>query len=308
MSFPLMLTHLLLERLTSAELPRQPEPQALMVESGQVASFMNSGRADGMLNYLYLFHAVMALPLIRPGDVVFDLACGPANQLLKMAALHPEASFVGIDASLPMLQQAEANIAAAGLRNIRLQQADISQLAGVDRAVADCVLCTMSLHHLADTGQLAQTMQQVRRILRPDGGIYLADFGRLKRAATQHFFAYDRVAQQSAQFTEDFLNSMRAAFSVDELRQGAALLGAELDCHQTAVAPFMVLLHSPARHRVDSLLAERAQAAYRDLSPLEQRDFNNLARWFRLGGLSLPCALPAAGRSDPADHAFGRQA
>ncbi len=308
MSFPLMLTHLLLERLTSAELPRQPEPQALMVESGQVASFMNSGRADGMLNYLYLFHAVMALPLIRPGDVVFDLACGPANQLLKMAALHPEASFVGIDASLPMLQQAEANIAAAGLRNIRLQQADISQLDGVDRAVADCVLCTMSLHHLADTGQLAQTMQQVRRILRPDGGIYLADFGRLKRSATQHFFAYDRVAQQSAQFTEDFLNSMRAAFSVDELRQGAALLGAELDCHQTAVAPFMVLLRSPARHRVDGLLAERAQAAYRDLSPLEQRDFNNLARWFRLGGVSLPCALPAAGRSDPADHALGRQA
>lgn len=308
MSFPLMLTHLLLERLTPTGLPRQPEPQALMVESDQVASFMNSGRADGMLNYLYLFHAVMALPLIRPGDVVFDLACGPANQLLKMAALHPEASFVGIDASLPMLQQAEANIAAAGMRNIRLQQADISQLDGVDQAAADCVLCTMSLHHLTDTGQLAQCMQQVRRILRPAGGVYLADFGRLKRAATQRYFAYDRVAQQSAQFTDDFLNSMRAAFSLDELRQGAALLGAELDCHQTALAPFMVLLRSRARQHVDAALAQRVAAAYRGLSPLEQRDFNNLARWFRLGGLSLPCALPAAGRLDAADHAFGRQA
>ncbi|SCK20438.1 class I SAM-dependent methyltransferase [Vogesella sp. LIG4] len=291
MSTPAMLTHLLLERLSRAVLPREPEPQALMEDAAQIQAFMQSGQDHGILNYFYLFHAVMSLPVIRPGDVVLDLACGPGNQLLQFARLHPDARFIGLDASAGMLALARDNLARAGLPNVAVQQGDISRLDGLADASIDCVLCTMSLHHLPDGEQLQQTMHQIRRVLRADGGVYLADFGRLKRRATQHFFAHDRIELQSAQFTADFLNSLRAAFSLDELRQAIDLLPQRLPHYQTALAPFMLLFRSAPRRTVDAALAERVRAGYARLSGGEQRDFDNLARWFRLGGLTLPCAM-----------------
>lgn len=286
-----MLAHLLLERLSPALLAREPEPQALMEDAEQIQAFVHSGQGNGILNYIYLFHAIMSLPVIRPGDVVLDLACGPANQLLQIARLHPEARFIGLDASAGMLALARDNLAQAGAANISLRHGDISCLDGIADASVDCVLCTMSLHHLSDTAQLAQTMQQIRRVLRSDGGVYLADFGRLKRRATQHFFAHDRVELQSELFTRDFLNSLRAAFSLDELQQAVALLQRELHSFRTALAPFMLLFRSAPRRNVDAALAQRVREGYARLSAGEQRDFDNLMRWFRLGGLNLPCSL-----------------
>lgn len=291
MSAPAMLAHLLLERLSRAVLPREPEPQALMEDVAQIQAFMQSGLDHGILNYLYLFHAVMSLPVIRPGDVVLDLACGPGNQLLQIARLHPEARFIGLDASVGMLALARDNLAQAGVPNVVVQQGDISRLDGFADASIDCVLCTMSLHHLADSLQLQQTMQQIRRVLRVNGGIYLADFGRLKRRATQHYFAHDRRELQSEQFTSDFLNSMRAAFSLDELLHSVALLKPSPRYFQTAFAPFMLLFRSEPRQVIDEELAQRACVGYAGLNRREQRDFDNLARWFRAAGLRLPCPL-----------------
>ncbi|MCW3481221.1 class I SAM-dependent methyltransferase [Neisseriaceae bacterium JH1-16] len=291
MSAPVMMVHLLLERLSSSVLAREPEPQALMEDADQIRAFMQSGRSNGILNYIHFFHAVMSLPVIRPGDVVLDLACGPANQLLQIARLHPDARFIGVDASSGMLALARENLAQAGLSNVSLQLGDISRLDGFADATIDCVLCTMSLHHLPDTDMLGQTMRQIRRVLREDGGVYLADFGRLKRRATQSFFVYDRIEQQSDLFTVDFLNSLRAAFSQAELQQSVALLERELHVYRTALAPFMLLLRSVARRHIDAELEQRVHDGYVRLNAGERRDFNNLARWFRLGGLELPSRL-----------------
>ncbi|MDN0081918.1 class I SAM-dependent methyltransferase [Crenobacter sp. SG2305] len=291
MSAPVMMFHLLLERLSSSMLARVPEPQALMEDAEQTRAFMLSSRSNGVLNYIHFFHAVMSLPVIRPGDVVLDLACGPASQLLQIARLHPDAHFIGVDASTAMLALARENLAEAGLPNVSLQLGDISRLAGFADASIDCVLCTMSLHHLPDTDMLGLAMRQIRRVLREDGGVYLADFGRLKRRATQHFFAHDRIEMQSELFTVDFLNSLRAAFSLTELQQSVALLGRELHVYQTALAPFMLLFRSMARRQVDATLEQRVHDGYGRLNAGEQRDFNNLTRWFRPGGLSLPSSL-----------------
>jgi len=291
MSTPVMMVHLLLERLSSSVLAREPEPQALMEDADQIRAYLQSSRSNGVLNYIHFFHAVMSLPVIRPGDVVLDLACGPASQLLQIARLHPDARFIGVDASSGMLALARENLAEAGLTNVSLQLGDISRLDGFADASIDCMLCTMSLHHLPDTGVLEQTMQQIRRVLREDGGIYLADFGRLKRRATQHFFAHDRIELQSDLFTVDFLNSLRAAFSQAELQQSVALLERKLHVYRTALAPFMLLFRSTTRRRVDEALARRVHDGYARLNAGEQRDFNNLARWFSLGGLSLPSSL-----------------
>jgi arsenite methyltransferase len=289
MSAPLMITHLLLERFARQLLPRIPETHAVMEAPNQIGAFLQSGRDDGVLAYLYFFHAVMSLPVIRPGDTVLDLACGPATQLTQIARLNPHTQFIGVDASHKMLELARTTLTSAQIDNVKLQFGDITQLDTITTASIDCVLCTMSLHHLPDVAALNKTMREIRRVLKPDGGIYVADFGRLKRAATQKFFAHDRADSQSEQFTHDFLQSMRAAFSVSELSAAAFELDITLSQYATALAPFLFIFRSAARRPMDANLSAKVAENYRHLTRVQQRDFDNIARWFRLGGLTLPC-------------------
>lgn len=291
MSVPAMIGHLLLERLSRRVLPRIPEPAPIMEAPDQIAAFTQCGRDEGILTHTYFFHAVMSLPVIRPGDTVLDLACGPANQLLQIARLHPETHFIGLDASPNMLSVARSTLAKNQIENVALQAGDITHLAEIATASIDCVLCTMSLHHLPDTTALHAAMREIRRVLKPDGGIYLADFGRLKRVATKKYFATDRVELQSDQFTEDFLNSMRAAFSVAEFKTAAAELGERIQLQHTALAPFMLIGRSATRRAIDAMLEARIKLHYDNLTPRQKRDFNNIARWFRVGGLALPCVF-----------------
>lgn len=286
-----MIFHLILERLSRRELPRVLEPDLVMTDPAQVAAFGESGAEDGHMAFLYVFHAVQCLPVMRPGDRVLDLACGPANQLAVLAEINPGASFIGLDASARMLECAQATLARRGLSNVELRRDDMTRLDSVSDASVDAVVCTLSLHHLPDTAALAITMQAVRRVLKPRGGIYFADFGRLKRVATQRFFAEDRRERQTSQFTLDFFQSQQAAFSVAELLQAVALLEHDLALFQTALAPFMVILRSQRRDEIDTGRHLRAQKLYRQLSSEQRRDFHNFTRWFRFAGLGLPCPL-----------------
>ncbi len=291
MSGPAMLAHLLLERLSRRELARMPEPDLVMHAPTQVAAFVDCARDDGLLAFTHLFHALQITPLVRPGDRVLDLACGPANQLAQVALLNPHAHFVGLDASTTMLDVARTTLAHHAVDNVELTTGDMTQLSGFDDASMDGVMCTMSLHHLPDTLALVRTLREVRRVLKPEGALYLVDFGRLKRTRTQRFFAHDRRDCQSAQFTQDYLQSLQAAFSVIELRDATALLGPSVICYQTPLAPFMVVFKTVARRALDAETQYRMQQAHARLTPAQQQDFHVFARWFRAGGYTLPCAL-----------------
>ena len=296
MSGPAMLMHMLLERLSLREQARVPEPDLVMEDPAQIAAFLACGREDGLLAPVYFFHAVQSSLAIRPGDQVLDLACGPGNQLVQLARLNPEARFVGVDMSANMLELAEGTLERCGVGNVRLQQGDITKLSGFGDASVDCVTCTLSLHHLPDTAALRQTMLEVRRVLRPGGGIYLADFGRLKRAATQHYFSHDRAGCQTPQFTADYLNSLKAAFSTLELSEAIAPLGAGVERHQTILAPF-TLIFRRARQAAPRIETQRlAQTFFRSMSPGQRQDFRAFSNWFRAAGLGLPFSLSRAAR------------
>ncbi len=282
-----MIAHLLLERMSKQVLPRVPETDAVMVAPNQVNAFQEGGNDSGILKHIYFFHAAMSLPVIRPGDTVLDLACGPANQLTHIARLNPDTTFIGIDASPTMLDLARNTLASNRIENATVQFGDITNLTTIASESIDCVVCTMSLHHLPDTDALHKTLREIRRVLKPGGGIYLADFGRLKRAATQKHFAYDRIELQSQTFTKDFLNSMRAAFSVEEFKSALAEINPAIKIYQTALAPFMMIARGDARRETDDQLTKQSKLQYKMLTKGQQRDFDNMARWFRIGGLEL---------------------
>jgi len=291
MSGPAMLAHLILERLSRRVLERFPEPDLVMQDPTQVAAFVESGREDGILAFTHFFHAAQITPLIRPGERVLDLACGPANQLAQLAALNPSAHFTGLDASPAMLEVARASLASADVRNVQLVAGDMTRLQGFADGAMDCVICTMSLHHLPDQAALHATLREARRVLKPGGGLYVVDFGRLKRASTQRFFALDRRNCQSEQFTLDYLHSLRAAFSLAELSSAAALLGDGVLRFVTPLAPFMVVFKSAPRRALDAATELALRQQFARLSATQQQDFRVFARWFRGAGYTLPCVL-----------------
>lgn len=290
MSVPVVI-HLLRERLSWRQQPRVPEPDLVMESLAQTTSFSEAGANDGVLAFLYLYNAVQITALLQPGDRVLDLACGPAHQLAQIASLNPGVQFTGVDASTAMLACAQHHLARAHVENVVLVQGDITRLVGQADASMDCVMCTMSLHHLPDLSALRATLLEIRRVLKPQGRLYLVDFGRLKLRNTQRFFAND--LRQSAQFTQDYLNSLQAAFSVEELTAAVALLGPHVQRHVTALAPFMVVFRTASERVVDAQTLLRAKAAFARLSAVQQDDFRGLAQWFRASGYALPCDLEA---------------
>lgn len=283
--------HLIRERIARRPLPRVPEPELIMLDPSKNAAFLEAGSADGFLAFSYFYHALQITSVVLPGDRVLDLACGPASQLVQIARINPDAHFVGLDASADMLDKARTTLERNGIGNVELASGDMTRLAGIGDASMDCVICTMSLHHLPNLAALSGTMREARRVLKQGGGLYFVDFGRLKRASTQRFFSEDQGDCQSAEFTQDYLNSLKAAFSVDELSGAAALLGSDVVRHVTPLAPFMVVFKCAARRKLDAASQHLVRKMFGRMSIAQQKDFHALALWFERGNFDLPCAL-----------------
>ncbi|MEA3641358.1 MAG: methyltransferase domain-containing protein [Lamprobacter sp.] len=280
--------HLVLELLASRQDARVPEPELIMDDTDQAEAFMLAGREDGVIAPTYLFHTLQLSQLIKPGDDVLDLACGPANQLAQVARVHPDANFVGVDASPEMLELAGETVQRFGLENVRFETRYIQNLEGMTDNSMDVVMSTMSLHHLPDVSVLQATFREAARVLKPDGAVYLADFSRLKREQTRRFFAEQHKEQQSEIFTADYLNSLRAAFTSQEFKQAMGIFGPSTRFNSTALVPFMVVVHRGERHTVTNKALEECQAIFQGLHPAQQQDFSDLKHFFSLGGLPTP--------------------
>lgn len=283
------MVHLLRERFYWGAQERVPEPDLVMESQAQTDAFALAGEQDGVLAFLYLYNALQISTLIQAGDQVLDLACGPANQLLYMARLNPTVRFTGVDVSRSMLQLAQAAIARSQLGNVQLQPGDITHLNTIASASMDCVTCTMSLHHLPGISALSATFREIRRVLKPGGRVFLVDFGRFKLKSTQRFFA-DELGQ-SAQFTQDYFNSLRAAFSVAELQTAAKTLDTGTQVYATILAPFMVVIRSDSRIPWQPGALQLAQTEFEQLNPAQKHNYRNIENWFKMGGHAPPCTL-----------------
>lgn len=114
----------------------------------------------------------------RPGEIVCEVGCGTARNLVKMARRYPQARFLGLDASEQMLKTAAAAVARAGLAGrLPLAQAyaqtftpaTFGLAAPFDRIVFSYTLSIIPEPLAALDNALAQ--------LRPGGSIHVVDFG-----------------------------------------------------------------------------------------------------------------------------------
>ena len=200
------------------EFPREPEPDLVMTDEKQVLAYENAGRTDGVMAASYLFHAARISMVIQGATNIIDLACGPATQLALVAEFNPDISFVGIDFSETMLKSAEAYIKEKRLDNVVFKKGDISDLGQIPENSVDGIISTMALHHLPTHAHFERCFKEMKRILKPNGSIYLVDFGRLKHLKSVLYFAYMNRKHQPHIFSLDYERSLRASFLKEEFQ------------------------------------------------------------------------------------------
>lgn len=287
-----VIKQLLREATSSKDAFRVPEPDLIMEDAAQVASFHEAGRPEGVMAPVYLFHAAQISEVVKPGDTVVDLGCGPANQLGLVARLNPDVHFIGVDLSNEMLAMAERNLRDWGIANVTLQHGDITDLNMFGPSSVDAVMSTVVLHHLPDEATLFRCFAEVQRVLKSGGGLYLVDFGHLKTEAAIHYFAYQYEDRQPGIFTVDYLNSLRAAFEMTTWRGGWSRYLKDFGgLFSTFVVPYMVAVKSPARKALSPDLLKRLNEVYRSMPAYHRADFKDLVTFFRLGGLRTPPML-----------------
>jgi ubiquinone/menaquinone biosynthesis C-methylase UbiE len=281
-----MLPIVLRELLGPREFPREPEPALVMHDPEQVAAYEHAGRADGVMAAAYVFHAARVSRVISGADCVVDLGCGPATQLVQIARLHPRINFIGIDLSEEMLARGRKQVLDNGLTNVELRCDSMTQLASLPDHSADAVISTMALHHLPTLDDLSACFGHVARVLRRDGGIYLADFARLKSLRSVLYFAYQNARHQPHLFSLDYERSLRAAFEVCDLRKTSQQhLGSQASLFTTFLVPVLAVIKTPDRPLTQAL-SQELRSLRAGLPARYRRDLDDIRLFFRFGGLT----------------------
>jgi ubiquinone/menaquinone biosynthesis C-methylase UbiE len=112
---------------------------------------------------------------IEPGHRVLDLACGTGTLAIEAKLREPGAELVGVDGDPEMLARAREKAAAAGVE-IVFDEGLSTELPYEDSGF-DRVLATLFFHHLDLAGKEA-TFAEIARVLRADGELHVADWGR----------------------------------------------------------------------------------------------------------------------------------
>jgi tRNA (cmo5U34)-methyltransferase len=117
--------------------------------------------------YEELQEAVTAATVGMRATRVLELGTGTGETALRVRAIHPETSWVGIDSSEAMLARARERLPDADLRLQRLEDE-------LPSGPFDLVLSALAVHHLDGAGKRG-LFSRVGGVLRPGGRFVLGD-------------------------------------------------------------------------------------------------------------------------------------
>jgi ubiquinone/menaquinone biosynthesis C-methylase UbiE len=193
-------------------LSRVPEPE-LMLEEAQAEAYAKADFSQPHQKYVEL-----CLTHLGPNPIdgwVLDLGCGPGDITFRFARAFPKARLVGVDGSPPMLRlatKAREQDAALSSR-IEFVQGYLPQVTLPDRDYA-AIISNSLLHHLPDAAALWQT---IRRYGRSGTQVCIMDLRRPSSEAEAQLLADTYTGGEAPLLKRDFYNSLRAAFTPDEV-------------------------------------------------------------------------------------------
>ncbi len=168
--------------------------------------------------YLYVTASLIAdeiahLAKTRTG-VAVDLGCGPGSLVSELALRFPQLLVIGLDISFPMAKLAQER---NNVGNVAFVVADVHHLPFQTHSV-QMIVSHGAMHHWRE---LARALAEVKQVLADKGFAYLSD---LKRD-TPDALVEEIAALLNKNQARAFLNSIKAAYTVEELAALATAAG-----------------------------------------------------------------------------------
>lgn len=262
------------ETFTKSPAVRVNEPTSVMNDKDQVNAYVESYKWGGATSTLQLYHLTQLSRLIKPNDVVLDLACGPGPLLLELASLYPDTQFIGVDLSDLMLEHLVDSAKQRGLKNVTVLKDNIATLELLEHKKVDLIISTSALHHLPSQDLLEQTFKCASNLIHENGGFYFFDFGLLKSAEARRIIVKD-IAKHAHQLTVlDYDMSLQAAFPIDHVITIARkYLRSPIRTSRSAFVNFFYFLKSDTRTHPDIRVNEYINMRWRNLSLLHKIEY-----------------------------------
>ena len=154
---------------------------------------------------------------------VLDVGTGPAQIPIELCRRVETARVIGIDMAESMLDVAIVNVELAGLRDqIMLDRVDAKDLPYEDDRFT-CVMSNSIIHHIPEP---AQVVHEAWRVLSPGGVILIRDLLRPETEEQLSALVDEYARGTNAHQRQLFSDSLRAALTLDEMRQLVAALPA----------------------------------------------------------------------------------
>ena len=138
---------------------------------------------------------MLDLARVTPGEKVLDVGCGTGTLAIAAKRRVGDAGTVdGIDASVKMIERARKKAKRA--RVDAVFRVALAESTPFETSRFDLVLSTVMLHHLPRDTR-AQAIQEMRRVIKPDGRVLIVDFGKQTtehRGLMAHFHRHGRVS------------------------------------------------------------------------------------------------------------------
>jgi 2-polyprenyl-3-methyl-5-hydroxy-6-metoxy-1,4-benzoquinol methylase len=190
---------------------RIPEPE-LMTDEEQVIAYANADFDEPHNHFIELLKESVGDELPESGIAV-DLGCGAADISIRFARAFPDYRIEGIDASAAMLAEGRKVISGAGLeQRISLNQTYLQELTLAHKDYS-IIICNAMLHHLHDPMVLWNLIKTATN----SPMIFIMDLMRPESDAQIYALVEEYASNEPLILKRDFRNSLRAAFTPDEV-------------------------------------------------------------------------------------------
>lgn len=192
---------------------RIPEPE-LMDDASQAAVYAGPHLDNACWLFIQWFRK--SFPQLPGQGYLLDLGCGPAAIPVRLARLLPQWRIHGVDGSAAMLACGREAVHHEGLEDrVRLVQGVLPASLPLPLRRYGAVTCNSFLHHLADPQVL---WQAIRRYGEPGAAVLVVDLLRPadEQAAERLIDTY--VPEAPPMLRRDMLLSLRAAYTVEEVK------------------------------------------------------------------------------------------
>lgn len=163
---------------------------------------------------------------IATNHKVLDFGVGTATLSLLLSKQQPDCYIEGVDVDEKILGIAREKIMKQDAK-IFLTKYDGLKLPYPDNSF-DRVITSLVFHHL-DKGQKLSSLKEIRRVLKPDGELHIADWGKASGALMRGLFYFVQLLD-GFKTTEDNVKGM-----LPDYLQNAGFLGVETTTNYSTI-------------------------------------------------------------------------